>query len=313
MASKICTSCLRALRVQSGRSLKTRVAKFPTRAFASANDKYANVAEVNQNHGTSIPPVSPPRAGDKANHTTHTSQSLAREFKKVSGKALTETYTAYGATEELYKTCGAQADYSIPQASDPDAEMPKTEEGEDLGVGKGWWHDQLALKPTFSTWSQVTMLHLYLLSVRLRCLPGAEAQPWQQHLLDHFFYDAENKMIINHNMHARGTRNKYLKDMFVQWRGLLAAYDEGLAKGDAVLAAAVWRNVFKANEDVDIKGLATIVSYMRGTLQKLEKLTDDDILSGRLTFGDPAGEASLVGIKSKMMDLPFEKAPGKDL
>ncbi|RAL59531.1 hypothetical protein DID88_006525 [Monilinia fructigena] len=296
MASKTCTSCLRALRFQSGRFLQTRVTKFPTRAFATANDKYANVAEVNQNHGTSIPTVSPPRAGDKANHTTHTSQSLAREFKKVSGKGLTETYTAYGATEELYKTCGAQADYSIPQASDPDAEMPKTEDGEDLGVGKGWWHD-----PSIETYIQ------YLVS-------GNNASfPWQQHLLDHFFYDAENKMIINHNMHARGTRNKYLKDMFVQWRGLLAAYDEGLAKGDAVLAAAVWRNVFKANEDIDIKGLAMIVSYMRGTLQKLEKLTDDDIMSGRLTFSNPAEEASLVGIKSKMMDLPFEKAPGKDL
>ncbi|QSZ37701.1 hypothetical protein DSL72_008800 [Monilinia vaccinii-corymbosi] len=311
MASKTCNACLRTLGFQSGRSLKTRVTTFPARAFATANDKYANVAEINQNHGTSIPPVTPPRAGDKANQTTHTSQVLAREFKKISGKGLTETYTAYGATEELYKTCSAQADYSIPQASDAEAEMPKTQDGEDLGIGKGWWHDQLALKPTFSTWSQVTMLHLYLLSVRLRCLPGNESQPWQQHLLDHFFYDAENKMIKNHNMHARGTRNKYLKDMFVQWRGLLAAYDEGLAKGDAVLAAAVWRNVFKGNEDIDIQGLAMIVSYMRSTLQKLERLTDNDVLSGRLTFGDPAGEASLVGNKSKMMDLPFEKAPGK--
>ncbi|ATZ58596.1 Bccbp3 [Botrytis cinerea B05.10] len=316
MASKTCTSCLRALRLQSGRTARNSIAKLnpaTSRAFATANDKYANLAEVNQNHGSSIPPVAPPRAGDKTKHSAHTSPSLAREFKKVSGKAITETYTAYGATEELYKTCGAQADYSIPQASDPDAEMPKTEEGEDLGVGKGWWHDQLALKPTFSTWSQVTMLHLYLLSVRLRCFPGSESQPWQQHLLDHFFYDAENKMIINHNMHARGTRNKYLKDMFVQWRGLLAAYDEGLAKGDAVLAAAVWRNVFKANEDVDIKGLATIVSYMRHTMQELEKLSDQDIMSGQLTFSDPAGEASLVGIKSKMMDLPLNQAPGKPL
>lgn len=42
----------------------------------------------------------------------------------------------------LYKECTAQADYSIPQAADPDAEMPKTEEGEDLGVSveESWWH-----------------------------------------------------------------------------------------------------------------------------------------------------------------------------
>lgn len=121
-------------------------------------------------------------------------------------------------------------------------------------------------------------------------------------------------MITNHNMHARGTRNKYLKDMFIQWRGLLAAYDEGLAKGDAVLAGAVWRNVFKANEDVNIEGLATIVSYIRGMLHDLDQLKDEDImLGGDLQFWSPKGELELVSLKSRMMELPFDRAPGKDL
>jgi cytochrome b pre-mRNA-processing protein 3 len=39
----------------------------------------------------------------------------------------------------LYKECALQADYSIPQAGKDDQEMPKTEAGEDLGVGEGWW------------------------------------------------------------------------------------------------------------------------------------------------------------------------------
>lgn len=172
---------------------------------------------------------------------------------------------------------------------------------------------EAGLKPTFSTWSQVTMLHMYLLSVRLRCFLAPSAQPWQQHLLDHFFYDAENRMTVCHNMHARGTRNKYLKDLFVQWRGLLAAYDEGLVRGDAVLAAAVWRNVFKAKEDVDLKILAQIVSYMRRALKGLEALPDEKINLAALQFGDPEKEAALVGLKSRLMDLPFEKAPGQDL
>jgi cytochrome b pre-mRNA-processing protein 3 len=120
-------------------------------------------------------------------------------------------------------------------------------------------------------------------------------------------------MTINHNMHARGTRNKYLKDMFIQWRGLLAAYDEGLAKGDAVLAAAVWRNVFKANEDVDIKILAQIVSYMRRVLRGLDAVSDDKVMQAGLQFMDPKEESKVVGLKSTMMDLPFEKAPGKKL
>ena len=157
------------------------------------------------------------------------------------------------------------------------------------------------------------MLHMYLLSARFRCFPAASAQPWQQHLLDHFFYDAENKMSIEHNMHARGTRNKYLKDIYVQWRGLLAAYDEGLVRGDAALAAAIWRNVFKANPDVDIRALAQITSYMRKDLSQLDRLPDETLMKAEWTFGNPEGEKSLVGSESQMMNLPFEKAPGKDL
>ena len=114
-------------------------------------------------------------------------------------------------------------------------------------------------------------------------------------------------------MHARGTRNKYLKDMFIQWRGLLAAYDEGLAKGDAVLAAAVWRNVFKANEDVDIKILAQIVSYMRRVLRALDAVSDEKVMQAGLQFMNPKEESKVVGLKSPMMDLAFEKAPGKKL
>jgi cytochrome b pre-mRNA-processing protein 3 len=171
---------------------------------------------------------------------------------------------------------------------------------------------EAGLKPTFSTWSQVTMLHMYLLSARFRSFPAGTAQPWQQHLLDHFFYDAENKMTIEHNMHARGTRNKYLKDIYLQWRGLLASYDYGLAKGDAVLATAIWRNVFKANEDVDIRALAQITSYVRKTLSHLDGLPDDKVVLADLEFGSPDVERGLVDQESQMMDLPFEREPGND-
>jgi cytochrome b pre-mRNA-processing protein 3 len=147
---------------------------------------------------------------------------------------------------------------------------------------------------------------MYLLSVRFRCFEPQHSGVWQQHLVDHFFYDAENKMTINHNMNARGTRNKYLKDMFVQWRGLLAAYDEGLVKGDAVLAAAVWRNVFKADEDVNVKSVATIVSYMRRLLKGLDSMPDENVMMGNIKFGDLKTEMDLVSERSKLMDMPFK-------
>lgn len=231
--------------------------------------------------------------------------TLAAELRRVTGSA-TETYTVYGVTERLFKECAQQADYTIPQALDAGAEMPKTADGQDLGVGSGWWHVELGLRPTFSSWSQVTMLHMYVLTARIRCFPAAAPQAFLQHLLDHFFYDAENRMTVNHNMHARGTRNRYLKDLFVQWRGLLAAYDEGLVKGDAVLAAAVWRNVFRGDEEVDVRKVAMVVSYLRRTLKALEGVPDETIQTGDVVFGDPGREAVLVGQKSPLMHLPFK-------
>ena len=54
----------------------------------------------------------------------------------------TETYVAYGATERLYHDCARVADYTVPQASDEDVEIPKTKYGEDMGVavGDSWWY-----------------------------------------------------------------------------------------------------------------------------------------------------------------------------
>ncbi|KAH9211001.1 ubiquinol-cytochrome C chaperone-domain-containing protein [Leptodontidium sp. 2 PMI_412] len=312
MASRSCSTCLRAIRRQCQRS---NFAAASQRTFTTTSSRYVEPLPPNVPPSPSVPQATPVRAEGESKITkfpTHASMKAAAGLQKVTAKA-TETYTAYGATELLYKQCARQADYSIAQVPDSEEETPKTEDGEDLGTGEGWWLSEAGLKPTFSTWSQVTMLHMYLLAVRLRCFPAQSEKPWQQHLLDHFFHDAENRMTIYHNMHASGTRSKYLKDLFIQWRGLLAAYDEGLVKGDAVLAAAVWRNVFKASEDVDIKVLGQIVSYMRRALKGLDTLPDERISQATLEFGSPEVESVIVRQRSKMMDLPFEKASGKDL
>jgi cytochrome b pre-mRNA-processing protein 3 len=149
------------------------------------------------------------------------------------------------------------------------------------------------------------MLHMYLLTVRLRCFPASTSSIYQQHLIDHFFYDAEHRMVVSHNMEARGTRNKYLKDLFVQWRGILFAYDEGLVRGDAALASAVWRNVWKGREDVDVKGLAKVIAYMRKSLMDLEATEELEMQMGNWKWSDPDALKVLVGKKSPMIDQPF--------
>lgn len=223
---------------------------------------------------------------------------LARSLALNPGSTA-ETYVAYGITQKLFEACSSQADYRIPQASQKGVQVPKIETGEDLGIGQGWWYEDLGLLPTFSTWSQVTFLHMYLLTVRLRALPSRESlRTYSRHLIDHFSHNAEYRMDVLHGLTSRGIRNKYLKDLFIQWRGILAAYDEGLVKGDAVLGAAIWRNLWKANytgpdgKDLDWTKVARVVAYMRRVLSELSKVNEADLV---FALGRSGGKPGIFG------------------
>lgn len=111
-------------------------------------------------------------------------------------------------------------------------------------------------------------------------------------------------MDVLHDLGSRGIRNKYLKDLFIQWRGIIAAYDEGLIKGDAVLGAAVWRNLWKASgsvknaegveEEVDWTKVAWVVAYMRRVLFELSKMDEADIAFA-LSGAGGEGEKGIFG------------------
>lgn len=222
---------------------------------------------------------------------------------------MTDSYITYGITEALFKSCGRQAEYTIPE----DQRMgiytgkgpPKNAEQEDVGVPQGqqldqdgtnFWFDTMQLEPTFSTWSQVSFLHMYILTVKLRTLPNnKDFLDHQRYLLEHFSNAAEDKMALLHGMTARGIRNKHLKDLFVQWRGVLYAYDQGLVQGDAVLGAAVWRNVWKAKEDVDWEKVAMIVGFIRRSIAGLENVDVQEIARG-LDAGSPFWEEARQGL-----------------
>lgn len=112
-------------------------------------------------------------------------------------------------------------------------------------------------------------------------------------------------MDVVHRITVARVRTRYLKDLFEQWRGVIAAYDEGLVKGDAVLAAAVWRNVFRGAEDVDPVRLAMVVSYLRREVARVARLPEHVIASGHIGFGSPGDEKSTVLMESRLMKEPF--------
>lgn len=104
-------------------------------------------------------------------------------------------------------------------------------------------------------------------------------------------------MTTRHAIVANSVRSKYLKDLFLQWRGLTAGYDEGIIKGDAVLATAIWRNIFKADEDTDFVKVGEVVGYLRAMLRGLETVSDGELESAAILFNDPATGKSAVTIK----------------
>ncbi|KAM0716356.1 hypothetical protein Q7P37_007801 [Cladosporium fusiforme] len=304
--STICTSCVRALRQQTRRHLlqsqkTSRTLPSTTRTFTSRS-AFLNEKPSTSTKQTETPPPSTPSQAS----------FIASLASKPALRATTEPYVAYGGTEELFKACASTCNYTIPALNaKPPQEAPKNERGEDVGVGEGWWFAPRAqagldLPVTFNMWAQVMYLHMYALTARLRRFPAEHVRIWEQNLLDHFFYAAEDRMAMWHGMAARGVRNKYLKDLWVQWRGVLVSYDEGLIKGDAVLGAAVWRNVFQAREDVNLEDVAVVVAYLRNEITRLDKVTDSEIASGAIRFSNPAQEKNVVAeLKSVSMDRPF--------
>lgn len=229
---------------------------------------------------------------------------LAMTLRRTA-KSTTQSYVTYGLTETLFESCAAQANYTIPE----DLRMgvytgkgpPKNARQEDVGVPTedskdSWWFKELGLEPTFSVWSQVCFLHMYILTVKLRTLDShASFMDHQRYLLEHFSNIAEDKMGLLHGMSARGVRNKYLKDLFIQWRGLLYAYDQGLAAGDTILAGAIWRNIWKADEDVDWTKVALVVGFMRRCIAALADV-DINTIASSLEASDDFWKGARVGL-----------------
>lgn len=140
---------------------------------------------------------------------------------------------------------------------------------------------------------------MHMLQVRFRMFPETHAQLWVQHFTNHFFFAAEDRLVVWHKITSNSVRQNYLKDLFAQWRAALLSYDEGIVKGDAVLAAAVWRNIFSGREDVDFQKLAQVVEYVRSEIRRLDLASDDEVARGDWKFPESPGRTA-GGIKAQI-------------
>ena len=78
--------------------------------------------------------------------------------------------------------------------------------------------------------------------------------------------------------------NKNLVELQEIFFGSALSYDEGIASSDAVLAAALWRNLY--GFEVDARQLEVAVRYVRMETVRVEKMADEYFMEGHFDFGD---------------------------
>ncbi|QLL33640.1 hypothetical protein HG536_0E05510 [Torulaspora globosa] len=160
-------------------------------------------------------------------------------------------------------------------------------EGEKLSDTAKFFYEDLKLPRTFSQWFQITLLHEWILFVRMRAMPFKYGRNYQQKLVDRTFADIEMRLFEEMNVNSGRIADQYLKDFNTQMRGAVFAYDEGFYTDDATLAAAVWRNLFSGRKNIDMVHLEAVVRYIRSQLYVLSRLSDRDFAMGNFKFVPP--------------------------
>ncbi|CCC66660.1 hypothetical protein NCAS_0A01000 [Naumovozyma castellii] len=162
-------------------------------------------------------------------------------------------------------------------------------ENEPLSNTAQFFYQDLKLPRTFSQWFQITILHEWMLMVRMRAMPFKYGRNYQQKLVDRTFTDIELRLFEEMKVNSGSIVDQYLKDFNSQLRGAVFAYDEGFFTDDATLATALWRNLFSGRKNIDMVHLEAMVRYVRSQLYVLSMLSDREFAMGQFKFV-PANE-----------------------
>lgn len=158
---------------------------------------------------------------------------------------------------------------------------------EPLSETARFYYETLMLPQLFSQWFQITTLHYWILNVRMRAMPFKYGKTYQQRLVDRFFKDMELRMSEELKIHLNRIIEGYLKDYHTQLLGSVLSYDEGLMTDDITLAAALWRNVFSGDPNVDMRHVEALLGYVRLQLYVLNKMSDREFGFGKFRFVPP--------------------------
>jgi len=78
-----------------------------------------------------------------------------------------------------------------------------------------------------------------------------------------------------------------LKNLANIYYGFVVGLDEGLVEGDAVLADALWRNVWHMEENCTPQRLHSLVQYVKREMSNLDQTEGRLIFGGIVRWGEP--------------------------
>ncbi|KAJ1489693.1 ubiquinol-cytochrome C chaperone-domain-containing protein [Baffinella frigidus] len=149
--------------------------------------------------------------------------------------------------------------------------------------GRAEFREKLGLVASFENRYYLECLHVWMILMRLRS-EGPNGKLISQDLFDNFHTDLTTQMSgMGVQAIQLSTRARELQSVFY---GAAVSYDYSLGGADALLASALYRNIFGCN--VRAVHLNEMVAYVRREVHTLNKMDSETFLRGRWTFGSPA-------------------------
>ncbi|KAK4701995.1 cytochrome b pre-mRNA-processing protein 3, partial [Phenoliferia sp. Uapishka_3] len=220
-APRVLQNASRAIRTTRSSQI-TAIRSYATTPSSSATPPSSTTPTISRAVPTPIPTNLPGSNIPAPSKYSPTTVKLVTGLAKLFGYN-SQTSTAIRTASDYYDRCAERGELEAP-----------------------FFYEECQLPPSFQTWFSITTLHVWLLTVRFRSLPPPLGRTYTQELINHFFIDVELRIRGPYAVTQSRLIKGYMKDMLEQYRGSVTAYDEALVGGDAVMAAAIWRNVFGA-------------------------------------------------------------------
>lgn len=137
------------------------------------------------------------------------------------------------------------------------------------------------LRPDFRVWFELTLLHVWMVFVRLRTEPNGKEL--SQDLFNRFWEDMEEEL-RRRGIDSQSRQDAIRKSLAESYLGSLVAYDEGLRGSDSALAGALWRNLFALSPLAHASDLSRYTAYVRAQVSELDKTPSEVVLNGSFVW-----------------------------